>query len=1159
MPDRAILRSALMETTRGDWATVCDALNLTPIASPINFAADTSTEIGSRLAGMVTSLRRVGALEQAAARAALWVATIPEWGDRPSARERVRRRIAKALVELAPAGDRNILIALTAEGVDDIELVLPRQRMNGQLGTIRATVSRSNPNRHHLGLLESLEISDSMGTAAITRIWNDAFSVERVTDSFYKEFRLLRDRFVAKLSESNPGHPLLDPTDNDESTQAELRRFVTRNLGRVLFLWFIQAKGWLDGDTSYLVNLYGRTVSEHRNYFTDALLPLFFDTLAIEKKRRTKRAQALGDIPYLNGGLFVPTAVEDRLYGDDREHVNIVVPNELFDQRTHDGREPSLLGLLSSYRFTTQESTPDELSVDPDPELLGKVFENLNEDRNMTGTFYTPREIVRFMCREALDGYLVEKTGMSREMLAQLRLEAIDPDATDVHLTLKERERLGEALLSVTVCDPAVGSGAFPVGMLQEIVQLLIGIEQSADVKVQIGGQKVAEWKEKVITGCLYGVDINPEAVEICQLRLWLSMVVDAERPVPLPNLDFRFEAGDSLVDRVGEARLRETLPRGGHQEEILFGNLAEVEHELEVLRAEYATVRDSVRARELRRDIKGKQLELVRRQISDELAGVEQSLTCVKARLETLKRMGAGARNLRREEKTAAALVERHKLLRAVREGLSPDAPFKKPFLWPVEFPEIFEHCGFDIVIANPPYVRQENLAAIDQETYEFSFAEVHKGTADLLVYFFARALHILKDGGHLAFITSNKFHRAAYGEGLRELLPAELQIGHVIDFGDLAVFAAIAYPSVLIGRKAAPDPDGAISVARLTYPVRRALAETGASENVSSVREQLENLDALLERNRIEGFTQTLLRKDGWILEDPRLVRLFDRIMAMGTPLGEFVQGRMYRGVLTGLNEAFVLDEAMRAELISADPRSAELIKPWLRGRDIKRWKPEWAGLYLITIQNSGDADCSHPWKDATTEKEARAIFTDAYPAIHRHMSAFENYLRPRCDQGRWWWELRSCTYYKEFKQPKVVWATITPEPRFLWDDEGLFTNQKCYIATGIPKWSVAVMNSSLMFVLAAATRLSEKQRGFFEWEKSPMIPLPIVVPKLDSVEQLEKLVDASADSPGSQDDAINDLVMAVYGVMPEEAALLSNWRAQRAYLANAEADDD
>lgn len=1155
MADRAVFRHALALAAQGDWSELATALGMEAALAPVDFLADPASAIRSRLEGAVERLTRVGAYEHGGARAALWVASIPEWGDRPSERERVRRRIAKALVELAPAGDRNVLIIVTADGVDDIELVLPRQRTNGQLGTVRAVVSRTNPNRHHLELLEALVVGPGLGTAAITRKWNDAFSVERVTDAFYKEFRLLRDRFVKVLAEANPGHPVLDPGD-DEAAQAELRRFVTRNLGRVLFLWFIQAKGWLDGDASYLVNLYGRTVADHRSYFTDALLPLFFDTLAVEPARRSERAKALGDIPYLNGGLFVPTTLEDRLYGEQREHVDIVVPNELFDPRTHDPKAPTLLGLLSSYRFTTQESTPDDLSVDPDPELLGKVFENLNEDRKKTGIFYTPREIVRFMCREALDGYLVEKTGIGRETLAQLRLEAIDPAATDVHLAPEERKRLEEALLSVTVCDPAVGSGAFPVGMLQEIVQLLIGIEQSTDVKVQIGGQKVAEWKEAVITNCLYGVDINPEAVEICQLRLWLSMVVDAERPVPLPNLDFRFEAGDSLVDRVGEIRLRETLPRGGHEEAMLFDELAEIERQLEELRAEYAIVRDSVRARELRREIKAKQLELVKLQIEQQMDGARRALLEKRARIDQLKRLGAGTRDLKAEEKAAAKLQTQIEQLRAVLDGLSPDAPYKKPFLWPVEFPEVFERGGFDIVIANPPYVRQEKLAAIDQETYAQSFAEVHTGTADLFVYFFARALQIMREGGRLAFITSNKFHRAAYGEGLRAYLPARLQVEHVIDFGDLSVFAAIAYPSVLIGRKTAPDADAPVSVARLTHPVRRALAEAGASENVSSVREQLENLDALIERNRIDGFPQALLRKNGWVLEDPRLVRLFDRIMAMGTPLGEFVRGRMYRGVLTGLNEAFVIDEAKRAELVAADPRSAELIKPWLRGRDIKRWKAEWAGLHLIAIQSSGDADCAHPWKDATSEKEARAILADSYPAIHQHMSAYEDRLRPRADQGRWWWELRSCTYYKEFEQPKVIWADIGQRPRVIFDDRGYYFGNTAYFAAGVEPWLAALMGSSLFTFLIGLMSPSIRG-GYFRFFSDYVERFPVLVPAQDRAEELSLL----ARNQSANDEHVDELVGDAYGLSASERALVASWieRHLACASADAEADDD
>lgn len=1089
MTDRAILRSALAASAREDWAALSENLGLTSVASPLDFASDAGTEIASRLTDVAMSLHRVGAFERGGARAALWVAVIPEWGDRPSARERFRRRIARALVELAPAGDRNVLIALTSEGVDDIELVLPRQRANGQLGTVRAIVSRSNPNRHHLELLEALVLAQGMGTAAITRKWNDAFSVERVTDAFYKEFRLLRDRFVQALAESNPGHPLLDPAEDDETAQAELRRFVTRNLGRVLFLWFIQAKGWLDSDTSYLVNLYGRTSVAGRNYFTDALLPLFFDSLAVELSRREDAARELGDIPYLNGGLFIPTAVEDRLYGEEREHVDVAVPNELFDPRTHDGGEPTLLGLLSSYRFTTQESTPDDLSVDPDPELLGKVFENLNEDRKKTGTYYTPREIVRFMCREALDGYLVERTGVTRGTLEHLRLEAIDPAATDVHLTPDERALLEEALLAVTVCDPAVGSGAFPVGMLQEIVQLLIGIEQSTDVKVQIGGQKVAEWKEAVITNCLYGVDINPEAVEICQLRLWLSMVVDAERPVPLPNLDFRFEAGDSLVDRVGEIRLRETLPRGGHQDAMLFDNLAEVEQELEALRDEYATVRDSVRARELRREIKRKQLELVRRQISDQLSGVERTLTDTRARLDQLKRMGAGTRDLRREEKAAAALVERHEHLREVLDGLSPDAPYKKPFLWPVEFPEVFEQGGFDVIVANPPYVRGSLVNPVDEIAYNTSYGElVETGRSDLLLFFFARARHIGKHGCNISMITSNKWMSAKYGVRLRQMI-VESKPRYLIDFGDLPVFDAAAYPVVVVYRNGIPGEESRwLDVSRALRP--RAQSES-ASVNVSWVREQVDDLESLVEQH---GHTGELpLSGQGAVTGASAELRELERRIeaAFEKSIGDVLPVR--RGLISGANDVFLLSPEEARQWSARDPQVASYLRPLVRGVDLGRWQLPSEVEQILFLSRDFALN------------QAPASLVDY---LQQHRDRLER--RATVQSGAHpWYQLTQpqVGYVGAFASPKIVWADISKEPTATLDADGVTLDSTCYFVESTDLALLAWLNTTIVRFLLSLQG-SSVRGNYQRWKSQWVSRLPFPAPGTEIHAELRRL---------------------------------------------------
>ena len=732
---------------------------------------------------------------------------------------------------------------------------------------------------------------------------------------------------------------------------------------------------------------------------------------------------------------------------------------------------------------------------------------------------------------------------MNEKTLHDLRLEVVDPAATETRLSQEQRTNLTKALLAVKVCDPAVGSGAFPVGMLQEIVHLLIGIEQSADVTVSIGGQLVAEWKEKIITNCLYGVDINPEAVEICHLRLWLSMVIDADRPVPLPNLDFRFEAGDSLVDRVAEFPLRNSLPTAA-QTALALGEPAAGLQETERLREKYALADDPAKARHLRAEIREAQLDLVRSQIDEAIAQCKTAAKDHYATIGKLRRLGEEGANSRRTQKKADDLLKTVEVLKYFRIHLSSDSPYKKPFLWPLEFPEVFDNGGFDVVIANPPYVRQEKLSPEDQQAYAASFPKVHTGMADLLVYFYERAIHVLREGGRLAFITSNKFHRAGYGERLRGYLPKSLTIEHVIDFGDLAVFDAIAYPSILVGAKATPYPDAKTKIAKLTYVIRRELAQAGLSENVASVRERLEDLDGVIDRNCIADFPQVLLRPDGWVLEKPVLVRLFDRLRNMGTPFGEFAQQRMHYGIKTGFNEAFVIDDAKRAELIAVEAKSAELIKPWLRGKDIKRWRPEWAGLYCLHV----------PWN----------LDMKRYPAVRRHLEQWKNSLesRPEVSRGIFPWYAMSrwgAEYHAEFNKPKVIWATITPEPRFLWDAKGFYTNQKCYIAAGLPKWTVGIMNSSIMFALAAGTCLAEKQGGFYEWEKNYMASLPIVTPDESGQKALSHLVDRSALEPGKYDADVDDLVEGLYKVTPEERVLLKEWVEVRRATAKAEEPDD
>ena len=855
----------------------------------------------------VSELYRVGSCKTDPAEAGLWIGVLSDWGYRSSDRDRSRRRITRALVEHVP--DRRSLALLVPPSVDprlEAELIFPRTQIggsNGAVTSVRAHLDLVNPTRFHRDLLRGLRIPPSANLLEVSRTWQQQFSVERVTTKFYQEYAAVRDRVANALLADNQDHSVVK-----SFTQAQARAWATRQMGRVLFLWFLQAKRWLgepggQGSITYLLDLWARrSQTDEGEYYRGILSPMFFDAMATGSSSRSEHP-VLGFVPYLNGGLFRRSALEDRV--NDAGEVSL--PDEVFDPES-DG---SLLNLLSRYRFTTRESTPDDQSVDPDPELLGRVFENLyqGDERHDTGTYYTPREIVHFMCREALDGYLRDGTGVDQGTLNALRQEAIG--SRDEHQPLPDipADALIDALEKVRVCDPAVGSGAFLLGAIQEIVALRRGIlfSQRSYVEPHEFYQTVSEWKRRTIENSLYGVDINPEAVEICRLRLWLSMVLDMDEPPDpnsdwaLPNLDFQIVTGDSLVDRVAGVIFKESWPpaRDLQLKLDMRNNLQRLESNITQRKREFErTHRNPRRLRELRDLIARDQREVVRLHLVDALEKAE-------ADLEVLNKNGRANKAARRR---AQGLIDR--LGSLLHDVESTDfALVQKPFLWPIAFPDVLRegdpNAGFDIVLANPPYVRQEKLDAEDQRSYEDAFPQVHTGMADILVYFYARALQVLRPGGWLAFITSNKFMRAGYGAGIREHLPASLRIRRVIDFGDLPLFEAngkaiAAYPAVLVGNRSEDLAEHALPVADLAGPVRKELSKASLKVGTESVRGVLADLDGLLTRAEVRDFPQVLLKKDGWILEDPALIRLFLRLMDQGTPLGEFAKGRIYRGSL-------------------------------------------------------------------------------------------------------------------------------------------------------------------------------------------------------------------------------------------------------------------
>ena len=1110
----------------------------------------------------VSELYRVGSRKADPAEAGLWVGVLSDWGYRSSDRDRSRRRITRALVDHVP--DRRSLALLVPPPTDqrhEAELVFPRTQIggiNGAVTSVRAHLDLDNPTRFHRDLLRGLRIPPSANLLEVSRSWQQQFSVERVTTNFYQEYAAVRDRVAMALLAHNQDHSVVK-----SFTQDEARSWATRQMGRVLFLWFLQAKRWLGepgghGSVTYLLDMWRRrSQTDEGEYYRGILCPMFFDAMATGSSSRSEHP-VLGFVPYLNGGLFRRSALEDHI--NDAGEVSL--PDDVFDPES----EGSLLNLLSRYRFTTRESTPDDQSVDPDPELLGRVFENLyqGDERHNTGTYYTPREIVHFMCRETLDGYLRDATGVHQSSLDVLRQEAVG--SRDEHQALPgiPADALIDALETVRVCDPAVGSGAFLLGAIQEIVSLRRGIlfSQRSYVDPHELYRMVSDWKQRIIENSLYGVDINPEAVEICRLRLWLSMVLDMDEPPDpnsnwaLPNLDFQIVAGDSLVDRLPGVVFKESWPQplSWTMGLDLRSKVEGIERRIAQRRAEFErTHRNPERLRVLRDNIARDQSEVVRLQIEE----------AIKEAKEEREAFGKNPKS----RKTARTKADERVLrLRDLLDNVeSKDfAMVQKPFLWPIAFPDVLQqgdpNTGFDIVLANPPYVEHGKLDAEDQKAYEQAFPEVHAGQADLLVYFYARALQILRPGGWMAFITSNKFMRAGYGAGIREHLPVSLRIHRVMDFGDLPLFEAngkpiAAYPAVLVGNLSDDSAEHTLPVADLAGPVREELSQANLKVNTESVRGLLEDLYGLLARSQTDDFPQVLLKKDGWVLEDPALVRLFEKLMGHGTSLRKFVNGRLYYGVKTGLNKAFEINQDKRDELIEEDPRSAELIKPWLQGTDIKRWKPDWAGMYVIFTR--------------------RGVDIEQYPAIKEHLSWWFSDLEPKASSrqtgsGRKpgsysWYEIQDpVAYHHEFAQPKIVWGNLAVESKFARDISQAYVSAPANFLIESSPWLLAVLNSSLLNFLYP--KLTVSRGGSYQEFKIGYIgPAPIVTPDSESQIELERLTNEILgirefpEQVEAIEREIDTIVFDAYGLSASERKLVLDWLGERRESLGAEMPPD
>lgn len=1004
-------------------------------------------------------------------------------------------------------------LLLATKDYNQLMLVNPRktfdEQMNVKASIRKLLIDRTNPTAYDRDRLEAIAVRGQT-PQELYKAQCEAFDVDKLTKSFYRGYKELFDRVQAAVKAWN-AHPYFADSDR-------LHQFSQRLLGRIMFLYFLQKKEFLAANRKFLTTQYQRLQSEPdgTEYYSAVLEPLFFETL--NKERPHLESRWGGKIPYLNGGLF------DRDYGEGvkdpagRETPDrIALPNSLFDP----GESSSILGFFNGYNFTISENVAGDEDVAVDPEMLGKVFENMlaAEERGQSGTFYTPRGIVNFMCSEVLSRYLADESGIDLDVVRHL-IE-YDPDLPDAEfnrlITPQQARSLKKAVAAIKVLDPAVGSGAFPLGMMQVILNVRQAIARREGMLVQRGSLTISQWKRDIIANNLYGVDIKPEAIEIAKLRMWLSLVVDIpniEDVEPLPNLDYKLMCGDSLISTIhGETLIPD--PTKTQQGMLAVTPIQIAIQPLLDLQHRYFSAQSEER-QQLRQQILEAEANVFRAAVADRRVSCERDQQELERKIQLMKGKVSKA-----QEKERVLIAEKLAKLDSFAVEVESGKRSLNFFQYHLHFRDVFDSKGgFDVVIGNPPYVRQEAIKelkpALQKEKYD-----CYTGVADLYVYFYEQGVRLLKPKGHLTYISSNKWFRAGYGEKLRSFLGEKATVDVLIDFGDAPVFEAIAYPSIILVSKANPE----------NHQARVLNWEPNQT---------VEQFPAIFKSNSFL-IQQRELTPDGWRLESPAVLRLLDKLRSAGTPLGEYVNGKFYRGLTTGLNQAFIVDKETRDRLIAEHKSSDELLKPFLSGRDISRWSINFAEQYLIKIESSENK--LHSWS-GKSEKEAEQIFAKNYPAIYSWFDKLKQKLIKRDDQGKYFWELRSCRYWNEFEKPKIILGKVMGEPKFVLDHSNFYLNNTLYCISYANKYLTGILNSSVGWWLLSYWS-SERQGGFIEpcAENLFQIPIPTALePDRLAIEALvQKCLDAKGRGVEEWEAEIDERVAHLYGLTAEDMKII------------------
>jgi type I restriction-modification system DNA methylase subunit len=723
-----------------------------------------------------------------------------------------------------------------------------------------------------------------------------------------------------------------------------------------------------------------------------------------------------------NGGLFDP----ERHPFLERHTVGDAHLQEALDKLTRvDSQFVDYRDLAERHLGTIYEGLLEfhlEALSEPDDDWTVELLNDKGE-RKATGSYYTPDYIVK---------YIVEET--------------VGPVLREVVEDAKSDKQKVEAVLGLNVLDPSMGSGHFLVEATEHIARFLVelGVTPEAD-----GEAELAYWKRRVAQSCVYGVDLNPLAVDLAKLSLWLATVA---KDRPLSFLDHHLRTGNSLVGaRISELQPADKKRRKTKQEDTAqlsmigdpaFQNsMSTAVGNMWLIEESPADTVEEVKEQERIYETLRKNLTRRYARLADLATATHFGVEIDRTHWKALGDYAAG--------RIAYVPPQFERWLDESAEI----AAEKRFFHWELEFPEVFfdrqgrplgDDAGFHAVVGNPPYVRQESLGPI-KGYFAAAYPETYHGVADLYVYFYQQGLRQLRRGGYMSYIVTNKWLRAGYGEPLRSYFAGENALEEIVDFGHAPIFPdADVFPCIVVLRKPKRDEEDADGRVRVVEFPREALGKV-------EIESYVEEHGHTVPRKR---FGNT-----AWSLEPAAVDDLMAKIQEKGVPLAEFAGVKPLYGIKTGLNEAFLIDTPTRERLEREDPRSAEVIKPYLRGQDIKRWSPEWNGLWMIFAR--------------------RGIDIDAYPAIRQHLLQFRERLEPRPRDwtgSQWpgrkpgsykWYEIQDAIeYWQLFEQPKILYPDITWRSSFCLDTQGRVSNNTVYFLSTDSAWLITVLNSPLMW---------------------------------------------------------------------------------------------